>query len=65
MNMTRINYVVCNCVYMNVKVSVVFNRNCLLKMEDFSRLGPPTGSHLHRKSGSIKEMMQDRRVVTA
>jgi len=36
MNMTRINFVV----YVNGKVYVVFNRNCLLKVKDFSRLGP-------------------------
>jgi len=52
-------------VYMSGKVSVVFNRNCFQKMKDFSRLAPPpTGSHIHRKSGSIKEMVQDRHVVT-
>jgi len=30
-------------------------------MRDFSRLGPlqATDSHVHRKSGSIKEMVQD------
>ena len=27
------------CVYMDGKVSMVFNRNCLPKMKDFSRLG--------------------------
>jgi len=43
------------CVYMNRKVSVVFNRNCIPKMKDCSRLRPHKGSHVHRKCGSIKE----------
>ena len=30
-----------------------------------ARLPTPTGSHVHRKSGGIKEMVQERRVVTA
>jgi len=55
------------CVYINGKISVVFNRNCFPKMKDFSRLAPPlAGSHVHRKSGRpiIKEMVQERHVVT-
>jgi len=53
------------CIYMNGKVSVVFNRNCFPKMKDFSKLAPVrTGSHVHRKSGSIKEMVQDMHIVT-
>ena len=35
--MTPINYVVC--IYMDGKVSVVFNHNWFPKMNDFSRLG--------------------------
>ena len=47
---------------MNGEVSVVFNRNCFFsKMKDYSRLRPLKGSHVHRKCGSVKEMMQDRR----
>ena len=34
------------------------------KMKDFSSLGPPTGSHVHRKSGTIKVMVKDRHLVT-
>ena len=41
---------------MDEKVSMVFNRKCFPKMTDFSRLG----SHIHPKSGSIKEMARDR-----
>jgi len=66
MNMTPkiIHYVVCIVVYINGKVSAVFYRNCFPKIKDFSRLGPSTGSHVHRKSGSVKEMVQDKHVVT-
>ena len=38
MNMTLLTT---SCVYMNGKVSVVFNRNCFLKINDFSRLYAP------------------------
>jgi len=37
---------------------VVFNP----KMKDFN-VRPSPGSHEHRKSGSMKEMVQDRHVV--
>jgi len=39
---------------------MVYNRNFWNpKMKDFSMLAPPpTGIYVHRKSGSIKEMMQ-------
>ena len=30
------------------------------EMKDFSRHSPPTVSRIHRKSGSIKEMVKDR-----
>jgi len=46
------------CVNINGKISVVFNP----KMKDFN-VRPSPGSHEHRKSGSIKEMVQDRHVV--
>jgi len=50
------------CVYMDGKVSMVFNRNCFPKMKYFSRLGDLQAcSHVHRKSGSIKEMSQTNR----
>jgi len=52
------------CVYMNGKVFVIFNPNCFPKTADFSRLGPSTGSHVHHKSGSVKEVVHDRHVVT-
>jgi len=57
MHMTRIK--------VSMKVSMVFNRNYFPKMKDFSRLGDLQAcSHIHRKSGSIKELVQDRHVVT-
>ena len=59
MNMTRINYAVC--IHGWVSICVV-NRNCFPKMTDFSRLGALTGSQVYRKSGSMKEMVQDRHV---
>jgi len=33
------------------------------KMTNFSRYRRPTGSHIHPKSGGIKEMARDRRIV--
>jgi len=45
-------------------VYVVCNRNCFVKTKYVSRLEPPTSIHIHCKSGSIKEMVQDRHVVT-
>jgi len=56
MNMTRINYVVCIHGWESI---------CFPRMKDFSRLrNLQACSHVHRKSGSIKEMVQDRHVVT-
>ena len=50
---------------MNEKVFMVFNRNCLPKMTDFSSLAPPPQVVTYTvKSGSIKQMVRDRRVVT-
>jgi len=50
---------------MDGKVSMVFNRNRFLKRKDFSRLGDLQAcSHVHRKSDSVKEMVQDRHVIT-
>ena len=63
MNTARINLITL-CVYMNGKLSVVCNRNCFPKLKDFSRLGPPRGSRVHRKSGGVKEMVQNRHIVT-
>ena len=37
--MTRIRGLLTLCVYMDGKVSMVFNRNCFPKMTDISRLG--------------------------
>jgi len=48
---------------MDGKVSMVFNRSCFPKMNDFSRLGV-VQAVVHRKSGSIKEMVQYRHAVT-
>ena len=47
---------------MDGKVSMVFNRNCFPKV--LFKVSRPTGSHVRRKSGSIKEIVQDRHVVT-
>ena len=54
------------CIYMNGQACVVFNRNCFPKMKDYSTLRPYKSSHLQRNCGSrpIKEMVQDRDVVT-
>jgi len=49
---------------MDGKVSMVFNRNCFLNMEDFSRLGVLQAVTHTRKSGSIKEMARDGHIVT-
>jgi len=49
--------------YMNGNIYMVFNRNCFPKMTLF-KVRPPTGSQVHRKSGSIKEMVQNRQVDT-
>ena len=58
MNMTRIDYAV------DGKVSMVFNRNCFPKNDRLFKVRRPTGSHIHPKSGSIKEMARDRHIVT-
>ena len=37
---------------------MVFNRSCFPKVKDFSMLGSPAGEpSIHRKSGSVKEML--------
>jgi len=48
------------CVCMDGKVSMVFNRNCFDRLFDVRH---PTGSHIHPKSGSIKEMAWDRQLL--
>jgi len=60
MNMTRITYAVYE---MYEKVSMVFNRNYFPKMTLFE-VRCSTGSHIHPKSGSIKEMARDRHIFT-
>ena len=64
MNMTRIKYVVC---IHSGNLVMAFTRNCVPKNERLFKVGRLTGSHVHRKSGSIKEvvheMVQDRHVV--
>jgi len=47
---------------MDGKVSMFFNRNCFPKILYMVRRS--TGGHGHRKNGSIKEIVQDRHVVT-
>jgi len=50
---------------MDGKVSMVFNRNCFFfKNERLFKVRRFTCGHVHRKSGSVKEMLQDRHVVT-
>jgi len=44
---------------MNGKVSVVFNRNRFPKMKYFFKVRPLSGSQIHRKCGSMKEIVQD------
>ena len=51
------------CVYLNGKASVDFNRNCFFENERLFKVMPPTSSHVHRESGSFKEVVQDRLVV--
>jgi len=51
------------CVYMDGKVSMVFNRICFLN-ERLFKGRRPTGSHVHRKSGRVKEMARDIHIVT-
>jgi len=56
MNMTRINYAVCTTwvgKYLWSLIATVFQNDRLFKVRR------PTGSHVHRKSGSIKEMARD------
>ena len=43
---------------------MVFNRSCLSKNKRLFEVRRPTGSHIHRKSGSIKEMARDKHIVT-
>jgi len=43
------------CVYVDEKVSVIFNRNCFPKNERRFNVRPPTGSHVHRKTGNMKK----------
>jgi len=58
--MTRINYAGC----IRGWKSMVFNRDCFFKTERLFNVGRPTDSHIHHKSGSIKEMVRDRHIVT-
>jgi len=63
MSVTHIIYVVCIHEWESIcgLQSQLFSENeRLFKVSP----PPPTGSHIHRKSGSIKEMVQDRHVVT-
>jgi len=46
---------------MHGKVSMIFIHNCFLK---YFKVRRPTGGHVHSKSGSIKEMVQNTYVVT-
>ena len=40
---------------MDEKVSVIFNRNCFPKNERCFKVRPPTGSHVHPETGSMKK----------
>jgi len=65
MNMTRITYPVL-CVYMDGKVSNTIYDLLLqlfFKTDRLFEVTHPTGSHIHPKSGSIKEMARDRHTV--
>jgi len=55
--MTRINYVVSIHEWESIcgLQSQLFSEN-----ERLFKVRPPTGSHVDRKSGSVKEMVQDR-----
>ena len=45
------------CVYMDGKVSMVFNRNCFSKMTDFSRLGTHTLQAVSKKWREIDTLL--------
>jgi len=45
-------------VYMDEKVSVIFNHNCFPKNQRRFKVRSPTGSHVHHKTGSMKKMTQ-------
>jgi len=62
MNITRITYAVC--IHEWESICGLLYRNCFPKIKDYSRLRPYNSSHVHRKCGSITEMVQDRHVVT-
>jgi len=47
------------CVYIDGKVSIVFNRNCVPKNDKLLKVRCPTSSHIHCNSGSVKEMARD------
>jgi len=47
------------CVYMDEKVSVIFNINCFPKNERHFKVRPPISSHVHRKTGRTKKMARD------
>jgi len=51
---------------MDGKVYMVFNRNCFSKMKAFSKLGAlqAVTYTVHRKCGSVKEMVRDSHAVT-
>jgi len=53
------------CVYMDGKLSIVFNCNCFPKNDRLFEVRCPTGSHIHPKSVSIIEMARDRHIVTS
>jgi len=62
--MTRINCIVCKPMHKREGISGL-NRNCFPKIKDILGLAPPpTGSHVHHRSGSVKERVQNRHVVT-
>jgi len=48
---------------MDGKVPMVFNRNCFSKKERLFKVRCIAGSHVHHKSGSVKEMARDTDIV--
>ena len=61
MNMTRIDYTVCIRGWESIYglSSQLFSKN-----DRLFKVRHHTGGHIHPKSGSVKEMAQDRHIVT-
>ena len=61
MNMTHINYVVC--IY-EWEIICGLQSQLFSENERLFKVTPHKGSHVHRKCGSIEEIVQDTHVVT-